>query len=237
MGIAVSSIGETISISGIVGISLGLGISRPLSVVGTIGIGVGTIGVSTIAKTGISVSTIESTISKVVGISISLRLGISRPLSVVGTIGIGVGTIGPVSISTIESTIAIAKTVTSKVVGISLSLGLGISRPLGDVDDSSRVGNISASTGITSNNSGDGSGGDTSNANGVSSVGHSIASSIGSSIGVGGSCIASIAQAKTIAIGTIVGISISLSLDDRETNHNSKLVHVEMLNVPNTIPC
>merc|ERR1712045_700584 len=234
MGIAVSSIGETISVSGIVGISLGLGISRPLSVVGTIGIGVGTIGVSTIAKTGISVSTIESTISKVVGIS--LGLSISRPLSVVGTIGIGVGTIGPVSVSTIESTIAVAKTVTSKVVGISISLGLGISRPLVDVDDSSRVDNISASTGITSNNSGDGSGGDTSNANGVSGVGHSIASSIGSSIGVGGSGIASIAQAKTIAIGTIVGISISLSLDDSETNHNSKLVHVEMLNVPNTIP-
>merc|ERR1712045_635023 len=130
MGIAVSSIGETISISGIVGISLGLSISRPLSVV-----------------------------------------------------GIGVGTIGPVSISTIESTIAIAKTVSSKVVGISLSLGLGISGPLGDVDDSSRVGDISASTGITSNHSGDGSGGDSTNANGVSGVGHSIASGIGSSIG------------------------------------------------------
>merc|ERR1712045_132592 len=179
--------------------------------------------------TGISVSTIESTISKVVGIS--LGLGLSRPLAVV-SIGVGVGTIGPVSISTIESTIAVAKTITSKVVGISLSLGLSISGPLGDVDNSSRVGNISASTGITSNNSGDGSGGDTSNANGVSGVGHSI----GSSIGVGGSGIASIAQAKTIAIGTIVGISISLSLDDSETNHNSKLVHVEMLNVPNTIP-
>merc|ERR1712176_794949 len=148
-------------------------------------------------------------LSKVVGISLSLRLGLSGPLAIV-SIGVGVGTIGPVSISTIESTIAVSKTVTSKVVGISLSLGLGISRPLGDMDDSSRVGNISASTGITSNHSGDGSGGDTSNANSVSGVGHSIASGIGSSIGVGGSGIASVAKAKTIAIGTIVGISISL---------------------------
>ena len=89
------------------------------------------------------------------------------------------------------------------------------------MDDSSRVGNISASSSIASDNTGGGSRGESSNANRVSGVGHSIAGSVGSSIGVGGSGIASIAigtKTKTIAIGTIVGISISLSLDDSETN-------------------
>ena len=130
----------------------------------------------------------------------------------IDTIGIGVGTIGTVSISSIETTIAISKTV-STIVGI--SLGLGISGPLGNMDDSSRVGDISASTSVSSSNSGEGSRGDSGNANSVSGIGHTITGSIGTSIGVGtigvgGGGVASI----TVSSIEKLGISISVSLDE-----------------------
>merc|ERR1712079_539533 len=118
--------------------------------VDTIGVGVGTIGTVSISAIETTIA-VSKTISTIVGIS--LGLSISRPLAIVGTIGIGVGTISTVSISSIETTIAISKTV-STIVGI--SLGLGISRPLGNMDDSGRVGDISASTGVSSSNSGEG---------------------------------------------------------------------------------
>merc|ERR1712024_280582 len=172
--------------------------------VDTISIGVGAIGTDSISsiETTIAVSktSIAKTISAIVGIS--LGLSISGPLAVVGTIGIGVGTIGTDSISSIETTIAVSKTV-STIVGISLRLG----------------------------NSGEGSGGDSGDANSVSGVGHTIAGSIGTSIG--GGTIASIAVSSIEKLG----ISISVSLDESsEANHKSNLVHVELLNVPGTIP-
>merc|ERR1711911_169376 len=221
----------TISVSSIEksSISLGLGVSRPLSVVGIATIGSS---VSSIAKT-IAISGIAKTVSSiVVGISISLGLSISRPLSVVA---IAIGSIA-ISITGIAKTVSVSTI--SKVVGISIGLGLGISRPLGDVDDSGGVGNISASTGIASSHSGDGSRGESSDASGVSTIGHSVFSSIGSGIGVGTIGIGS-SSIASIAISSIQqsSIGISLSVDSSsETNHNSELVHVELLNVPSTMP-
>merc|ERR1711911_395912 len=75
-----------------------------------------------------------------IGVGVSSKTGVSvSSISVVGTIGVGAQSI---AISTVES--------------ISLGLRLGISRPLGDMDDSSRVGDISASAGISSSHGGDG---------------------------------------------------------------------------------
>merc|ERR1712001_362420 len=99
---AVSKTSIAKTISAIVGISLGLSISGPLAVVGTIGIGVGTIGTDSISSIETTIA-VSKTVSTIVGIS--LGLSISRPLAIVGTIGIGVGTIGTDSISSIETTI------------------------------------------------------------------------------------------------------------------------------------
>merc|ERR1711974_409840 len=112
----VSSIAKTVSTIAIaktirtiesISISLGLGISRPLAIVGTIGIGVGTIGTDSISSIETTIA-VSKTVSTIVGIS--LGLSISRPLSIVSTIGIrssiSVSGIAKtrVSISSIKST-------------------------------------------------------------------------------------------------------------------------------------
>merc|ERR1711994_485049 len=87
--VAVSSIQVGISIS------LGLSISGPLSVVSSVGVRVGTIGVSSIGVGTVAISTIGSI---QVGISISLGLRISRPLSVVSSIGVGTVAVSSIQI-------------------------------------------------------------------------------------------------------------------------------------------
>merc|ERR1719234_176711 len=69
----------------------------------------------------------------------------------------------------------VAKTI-GTVVSISLSL------PLGDMDDSSRVGNVTSSTGVGSSDSRDGSRGKASNVHGSRGRDASVASSIGGTV-------------------------------------------------------
>merc|ERR1712209_37152 len=76
---------------------------------------------------------------------IGVWVGISR----VGTIGIWVSSISRVG--TIGAGIWVSSISIDSIESISISLSFGVS--LGNMDNSSRVGNISASTGISSSNS------------------------------------------------------------------------------------
>merc|ERR1712106_1284623 len=147
---------------------------------------------SSIAKT----STIS--ISSIIQTSISLRLGISRPLAIVATGSIAkttiaksrvaIGSRGSIAISTIQKT------------SISFSLRLSLGLTLGNMDNTGRVGNISASTGISSGNSGESSRGQTGNSYRVGNIGDTVSGSNG-----GGKT--SIAKTSTISKTSIAKTS------------------------------
>ena len=102
-------------------------------------------------------------------------------------------------------------------ISISISLGLCVSLPLGNMDDSSRVGNVTSGTSVGSTDSRDSGRGKASNVHGGRGGNASVASSSNgrssvakTGIAVAKSSIAESGIAQTI--GTIEGISISLSL-------------------------
>jgi len=132
----------------------------------------------------------------------------------------------------------VSETGVAKTIGTVESISLSLSLPLGDMDDTSRVGNVTSSTGVSSSDSRDGSRGKASNVHG-SRGGHTgVASSIGgnssdgsnssSNRGHSGNSRGSVAKtsvsessvsqtgvsktgvAKTV--GTVVSIRLSLSL-------------------------
>merc|ERR1719147_79185 len=154
---------------------------------------------------------IASSIARTIGVS-----SIGTSISTIDT-SIGVSTIGRVSISTIEC--------------ISISLSL----PLGNMDNTSRVGNISSSSSISSSKGGDSSGGKAIDVNSSRGAHTGIASSIAKTIGVssiGTIETSSIGVSTTIeariSIGSIVGVSFSISHGTSGQNNNSQeLVHVE----------
>merc|ERR550534_2887896 len=100
--------------------------------------------------------------------------------------------------------------------GISISLSL----PLGNMDDSSRVGNVASGTSVSSSNSRDSSRGKASNvhrgrrrnASVASSVGGSIASISGVAKTISG--ITSVAEASTVA--KEVGVSLGSGCSSKE---------------------
>merc|ERR1712106_931559 len=128
------------------------------------------------------------------------------------------------------------------------------------MDNTGRVGNISASTSISSGNSGESSRGKTGNSYRVGNIGDTISGSNGgsktstiaktsiaksstisnTSIAKTGSIAKSaIAQTGTISIGSIKNTSISLGLSSSKSckaNHKSNLNHVHPVTVKFRIP-
>jgi len=136
---------------------------------------------------------------------------------------IGVSPIGSSIAQTIGTSIAETSIAIGSVVGISLSLSLG------NMNYSPRVGNIPSGTSIASSNSRDSSRGKTIDVDSSRVTHTSIASSIAKTIGVSsiGSSIAqtigtSIAE-TSIAIGSVVGISLSLSLSLGNMNNTPRV--------------
>merc|ERR1719480_720138 len=115
-------------------------------------------------------------------------------------------TLSTISISTIEG------------IGFRFSLGL----TLGNMDNTSRVGNISSSTSIGTMDSRDGSRSSTMDSYSVGNIGDTIANSMVD----GGSIADSMVDRSTISIGTIEGISISSNKCCR-ANQESCLDHVD----------
>merc|ERR1739838_602645 len=81
---------------------------------------------------------------------------------------------------------------------ISQNVGISLSLPLGDMDDSSRVGDVTSGTGVGSSDSRDGSRGKASNVHG-SRGGHTgVASSVGGSV---------TSVAKSSVASTVAGVA------------------------------
>merc|ERR1719352_575395 len=131
-----------------------------------------------------------------------------------------------------------SKTGVAKTIGSVESISLSLSLPLGDMDNSSRVGDVTAGTGVGSSDSRDGSRGKASNVHG-SRGGHTgVASSIGGSVtSVAKSSIAGITSvaeasmtsvAKTGIASTVAKeVGVSLSGGSRGKKESCKeLVHV-----------
>merc|ERR1719500_832094 len=134
------------------------------------------------------------------------------------------------------------KTISSISISTIESLRFSLSLTLGNMDNTSRVGNISASTSIGTVDSRDGSRSSTMDPYSVGNIGDTIANSmvdwgsIADSMVDGGSISnmsntipkTSIAKVATIAIGTIEGISISSNKCCR-ANQESCLDHVHVV--------
>merc|ERR1711937_346220 len=123
---------------------------------------------------------------------------------------IGVSPIGSSITQTIGSSIAETSIAIGSVVGISLSLSLS----LGDMDNSGRVGDIPPSSSIASSKGGESSRGKTIDADSSRGAHASVSSSVAETIGVGSvgtSVGAASVASKAITIGSVVGVSISLS--------------------------
>jgi len=127
---------------------------------------------------------------------------------------------------------SIAETSIAKTVGTIESIGISLSLPLGDMDDSSRVGDITSGTSISSSDSREGSRGKSSNVYGSRGGDTGIASSIWGSIPcVAESSIASITSVAKPGIASAVAkeVRVSLSSGCRSKEESCKeLVHVEL---------
>merc|ERR1712032_666074 len=105
--------------------------------------------------------------------------------------------------------------------------GISLSLPLSNMDDSSRVGNVTSSTGISSSDSRDSSRGKASNVHGSRGGDASVAGSIGGSVAKSSiTGITSIAEAS-IASTVAKEVGVSLSGGSRSKEESCKeLVHV-----------
>jgi len=125
---------------------------------------------------------------------------------------------------------SIAETSIAKTVGTIESISISLSLPLGDMDDTSRVGNITSSTSISSSDSRDGSRGKSSNVHGGRRRDTGVASSIWGGVpGVTESSIAGITSVAKPGIASTVAkeVGVSLSCGCRSKEESCKeLVHV-----------
>merc|ERR1719412_1438773 len=144
-------------------------------------------------------------------------MGVSQTVSAIATVS------ETVSVSVVSQTVAVSvsETVSASVVsqsvavvGIGISLWLGIGGPLGDVDDSGRVGDITAGGGVSSGNGGDGGG--------------SVSSDMdGGRGGVGGdSVVAESVVSQTVAV---VGIGIGLRLGRNKCHKGNQNSYLHVL--------
>jgi len=125
---------------------------------------------------------------------------------------------------------SIAETSIAKTVGTIESISISLSLPLGDMDDTSRVGNITSSTSISSSDSRDGSRGKSSNVHRGRRRDTGVASSIWGSVpGVTESSQAGITSIAKPGIASTVAkeVGVSLSCGCRSKEESCKeLVHV-----------
>merc|ERR1711962_1265071 len=145
----------------------------------------------------------------------------------VASSGNGWSSVAKTGIAVAKSSIAesgIAQTI-GTIEGISISLSL----PLGNMDNSSRVGDIASGTSIGSSNSGKSSRGESSNVHRGGGGNASIASSVGGSVAsISGvakaiSGVTSVAEASPVA--KEVGVSLSSGCSSKEES-GKELVHV-----------
>ena len=126
-----------------------------------------------------------------------------------GHSGNGRGSVAKTGIAVSKTSVSqtsVAKTV-GTVEGISLSL------PLGDVDDSSRVGDVTSGTSVSSSDSRDGSRGKTSNVHGSRGRDTGIAGSIGGSVtSIAKSSIAGITSVAEAGVASTVAKEVGVSL-------------------------
>merc|ERR1711981_674951 len=107
---------------------------------------------------GLNLNSLDSSRGGISGVSQAVAVGTVGSI-VVGSVVVGVASVARVS--------GVGEAVSvSGVESVSISLSLGVGGPLGDVDNSGRVGDISASTSVSSSNGGDGSVSDSSDAQG-----------------------------------------------------------------------
>jgi len=125
---------------------------------------------------------------------------------------------------------SIAETSIAETVGTIESISISLSLPLGDMDDTSRVGDITSSTSISSSDSRDGSRGKSSNVHGSRRRDTGVASSIWGSVpGVTESSIAGITSIAKPGVASTVAkeVGVSLSCGCRSKEESCKeLVHV-----------
>merc|ERR1711988_1774304 len=165
--------------------------------------------------------------SSVVRVSQSVVVG-------VGSVGVGVpgqAVVGGVS-GVGGQTVSVVRVEES---GVSLSIGLGLSLPLGDVDDSSRVGDVAASTSVTSGNGGDSGVGESETGGGQGGRGADLGVSSDSrsvgSVGVSNVPVGSVVVGtKTVPVSVVEEGRVSLSIGcpgdgGGKTEDGQELVH------------
>merc|ERR550539_2184726 len=94
---------------------------------------------------GLNLHSLDSSRGGISGVSQAVAVGTVGSI-VVGSVVVGVANVARVS-GVGESSVSV-----SGVESVSISLSLGVGGPLGNVDNSGRVGNISASTSVSSSN-------------------------------------------------------------------------------------
>merc|ERR1719220_3141884 len=125
---------------------------------------------------------------------------------------VSVGVAGVASESGVSKTVVsgVAESVVSVgVVGVGLSISLSL--PLGNMDDSSRVGNVTSSSGVTSSNGRDGGSGKAGDADGGGGGDAGVAGSNGGDSGVG--------VAKAVGVASVQEVGVGLSLRGSHSGH------------------
>jgi len=139
------------------------------------------------------------------------------------------GSIASISETSVAKT-SVAETSVSKTVGTIESIGISLSLPLGDMNNTSRVGDIASGTSVSSSDSRDGSRGKSSNVHGSRRRHTGVSSSIWGSVPcVAKSSIAGITSIAepgvTSAVAKEVGVSLSGGCRGKEESCK-ELVHV-----------
>jgi len=136
---------------------------------------------------------------------------------------------GSIAETSISET-SVAETSVAETVGTIVSISLSLSLPLGDMDDSSRVGNVTSGTSVSSSDSGESSRGKSSNVHGGRGGDTGVAGSIGGSVtSIAKSSVAGITSVAEAGIASTVAkeVGVSLSGGSRSKEESCKeLVHV-----------
>merc|ERR1719228_149948 len=159
-----------------------ISVSMPISIPAPISVSMAKVsaiskGVCTVAKSiTISIGSIESLS---LWLSLSFALAIVARISKTITMTIAKGRVAKSNMMTIPITMSkridtVSKTISSIRMVKSFGISFGLSLTLGNMDNSSRVGNISASTGIGTIDSRDGSRGSTMDTYSVGNIGNTI---------------------------------------------------------------
>jgi hypothetical protein len=184
---------------------------------------------------GLNLNSLDSGRGGISGVSQAVAVGTVGSI-VVGSVVVGVASVARVS-GVGESSVAV-----SGVESVSISLSLGVGGPLGNVDNSGRVGDISASTSVSSSNGGDGGVSESSDAQGSRGADMSVPGGQRGGVVVGGggiritsvsvsaetvSSVSSVVS-QSVAIGAVESVSISLGGSGShggKTSESQEFVH------------